>query len=398
MKLENLPSGLILLSLFLLFVSCSKNGRLRSGDDALSIDKKDGLEKTNFDSLSKNGLGVYLFKGKTSNELTNVEPLRLPYNWKRVGPLYQITFDHYEPVPGKIIGIWTPNTNIPWSELYSKYGFRGINVSVGQYEMARQSGFEPKYMRIAISPNQDSPDYYEYVVSNFYAGQYYTDEPLNHNCIGNWYHPEWSNYGVLMSQIRNFIHSKYADSSKFVISGYKKCDHFLEAVFTYDGVDNVTFSSYKKWLPILISNECWYPASKDQRDSWTDWKNSFGEKFSSVWISAFPDWNKVRKNDLISDDDIGEYNTLLGHAANLGLKEVWLWCSQDGYNLTYITEFCEAAWRQGWLRKFVKVTEYWIWYRCIEDISTLCDPDNPDVWVIDHYEYGMTWIQEVFPN
>lgn len=89
---------------------------------------------------------------------------------------------------------------------------------------------------------------------------------------------------------------------------------------------------------------------------------------------------------------------LLGHVSNFGLKEVWLYCGPGGYNLGYIMEFCDAAWKQGWLRKFVRVREYWIWYRCIEDSPELCDPDDPSVWVFDHYEYGSERIEEVFPK
>lgn len=210
----------------------------------------------------------------------------------------------------------------------------------------------------------------------------------------DWDHPEWRNYGVIMPQIKNTIHSYYGDSSKFVISGYKKCNHFLEAVFNYNGVDGVTYSSYKNWMNIGISNECYMPTgNKDQRSSWTEWKNCFGEKFFSVFVSAAPD----RAGYPYYDDDIGEYNTLLGHASNLGMKEVWLYCTSSGYNLTYILEFCDAAWKQGWLRKFVKVRRYWIVYRCTEDSPELCDPYDPSVWVFDHEEEGGTWIQEVFP-
>ncbi len=67
------------------------------------------------------------------------------------------------------------------------------------------------------------------------------------------------------------------------------------------------------------------------------------------------------------------------------------------YNLTYIGEFCDAAWKQGWLRKFIEVREYYLWYKCIYNTPQLCDPNYPEAWEFSHKEYSSTFLQEVFP-
>lgn len=249
---------------------------------------------------------------------------------------------------------------------------------------------------MTIGPN---PSDYQFAINNFYVGTYYVDEPLEHNCALVWLKEEWGkSFSTLFPQIKHHIHFRYGDSARFIIGGYKRCLHLMQAVY-YALIDGITFSSYKKWISLDPVQECWIPDMSnpfniyDQRSNWTDWKNFFGNRFSNVWISANPEDAGFPK----FDNDLGEYNNLLGHARNLGLSEVWLWCSNGGYNLTYIGEFCDAAWKQGWLRKFIKVREYYMWYKCIYNTPQLCAPNDPEAWEFSHKEYISTFLQEIFP-
>ncbi len=269
-------------------------------DDNYSPSKYISKNANQENSVSIVDTGKVLNKDKIKEDVIS-GPLQLEYNWKRVGPFYETNFDHYEPVTGKILGIWPRNQNISFSELYSKYVFRGIFVDQNSYQTAIQAGFNPKFMRMTIGPN---PSDYQFTINNFYVGTYYVDEPLDHDCFNFWRYPGiWNNYGIIFPAIKNYVHYRYGDSSKFIISGYKKCDYFLEVVFSYHGVDGVTYSSYKSWIRGFLGNECYSPSSYDQRSSWTEWKNSFGEKLFSIWISAYPEGAGFPKYD----NDLGEY-------------------------------------------------------------------------------------------
>lgn len=150
--------------------------------------------------------------------------------------------------------------------------------------------------------------------------------------------------------------------------------------------------NWKRVGPLYESttNECHiHFGQNDQIYSWSELKNTFGNKFNAVSISA------DHEHADVSDNDIGEYDTLLNFAHSIG-NEAWLFCTAGGYNYTYIGEFCDAAWKQGWLRKFIKIRPYYIWYKCIYNTPALCDPENPDAWFFDHYEYRLPFLQEIY--
>ena len=96
-------------------------------------------------------------------------------------------------------------------------------------------------------------------------------------------------------------------------------------------------------------------------------------------------------------EDNSEYDQLLGHAQNLNLEAVWLYQSQDitdDYNNDNVTAFCEAAWRHGFLRKWVQDVVF-VW-RCNLPDPCGCNPACwPQNYVLDETNYGLT--QEVFP-
>jgi hypothetical protein len=87
---------------------------------------------------------------------------------------------HYEPVPGKLMGIWPGN----WSlerllQLRYRFGFShvGIFPQTYNYENAIRAGFAPNNIMVGLWDLHTSVD-------SFPAAMYYTDEPVEHDCFG----------------------------------------------------------------------------------------------------------------------------------------------------------------------------------------------------------------------
>ena len=194
---------------------------------------------------------------------------------------------HYEPIPGKVIGIlpdaWTVQR---LSYLRWQYGFSGVfmGADFGQYTNALQAGFSPSNIMVGTDYN-----YYRIAVDEIPAGLYYIDEPAEHDCYG---HPTAARLYTPqeLATIRDTVHY-YRPGAQFVIGGYKRCSHNQIAA-TY--ADLIMYSSYKNWdevgLPICHVNmgwgneweNPWLPGSDDQRNSWTSMRQTFGDRKSVV--------------------------------------------------------------------------------------------------------------------
>jgi hypothetical protein len=244
---------------------------------------------------------------------------------------------HYEPVPGKTIGVFPYDWSLQWmSYLRTQYGFSGVFVGADltQYNNALQAGFSPANIMVGISI-----DSYIYAVKNLPAGFYYIDEAVEHDCYG---HPTAARLYTTqeLATCGDTVHY-YRPGAKFVIGGYKRCSHNRIAA-TY--ADLIMYSSYKNWddfgLPICHVNlgwgdeweDPWIPGSDDQRTSWTSMRQTFGTKYSITWIHGGGD----------------EYDLLFPHANTLGLTGLWQYngALPDSARLE---SFCTAAWQNGWL-------------------------------------------------
>jgi len=243
------------------------------------------------------------------------------YNW----------YKYYEPVEGKIVGIW-PHEN-RWTdieklkELKYRWGFNYIffHTGLGQnkFNMAKQIGYTPL---TNIMTNVDYADQYEE------CWAYYFDEPADRSIPFN-----------TVQTVKDWIKS-YFPNAPFVISGYKRNSDLIN--YTNLLADKVLFSSYIHWWKFLGIWTSW-PTNTDQRDDWTDMKNLFGNKFSMTWVST--------------NNDLSEYGQLLGHAQNLGLAGIWLYGLEQEADDNNLNSFCNAAVNCGFLStKYQQVRDCYI--------------------------------------
>jgi hypothetical protein len=246
---------------------------------------------------------------------------------------------HYEPVPGKLVGIWPDQwTTSRMSEFRLQYGFSGVFLGdpISQYQSALDAGFSPPSLMILVESDNFTP-----IVDACYGGFYYVDEPVEHSCTGA---PTAGRFKSLadLDARHNYI-SSTRPSAQFVISGYKRCSH---NVLASGHADLMMYSSYANWdnfgLPVCAVSlgfgdyleTAWIPGSSDQSGSWADMKRVFGGKFSMTWLNGGGD----------------EYDPLLVTATSLGLQAVWLY-NGGPVDSARLESFCQAAVAHGWLSK-----------------------------------------------
>ncbi|HEX2867325.1 MAG TPA: hypothetical protein VHO03_09800 [Ignavibacteriales bacterium] len=255
---------------------------------------------------------------------------------------------HYEPVEGKIIGIWPPSyywTKEALKNLTKKYGFTGISIRQDEinpdsmYQWAIRAGFKPENMMVNIIN-----DTYTSRIVKMPAAFYYLDEPVEHNCSGHATNGTRIYSPDELEKIRDYIHTNRPDA-KFIIGGYKRCSHLKIAV---DIADGVMYSSYvnwnSMWLPVCHANmgfgddveAPWAEGSGLQTDSWGDMRSKFREKFSMTWMHG--------KND--------ECQELFKTANSLGLNGIWLYANEGvgPDSAASLEKFCQAAAQNGWLK------------------------------------------------
>ncbi len=257
-------------------------------------------------------LFLILFSGKTlSQNVTYV------YSW----------YKYYEPVEGKIVGIW-PHEN-KWNDIQKlkdlkyRWGFNYILFWTGlghdKFNMAKEAGYNPStnIMRIVETNNYLDTKNYDA------CWAYYFDEPADRKI------PFYTVQSIKIWLKNNF------KNSLFITSGYKRNSDLIN--YTNLIADKVLFSSYIHWRKFLGLWISW-PVNTDQRSDWTDMKNLFHNKFSMTWVSAYK--------------DLSEYSQLLGYAKNLGLQGIWLYQYNIGAEAddNNINSLCNAAVNNGFLR------------------------------------------------
>ncbi|HEX2983520.1 MAG TPA: hypothetical protein VHO28_08270 [Ignavibacteriales bacterium] len=279
--------------------------------------------------------------------------------------------DHFEPMAGKLVGIW-PEDGYHSSEhllLYkNKWGYLGLVLGADSYEYneALQAGYLSGNLMLNISYPA------EWSIDNFNAGRYNAGEAIDHACNGNAGKTLYSD--IQLTQMMNYVHTR-RPNSVFVIDSYKRCQHMLSA---YELTDRIMCSAYNHWYEIpgfCNPNMSWGPSAEwynfveggiDQRSDWSDMRNYFGIKFSSTWINTY---------------ELSEFGDLFGYASNLGLSEIWIY-ARDVHQTDQFENISLAAWNSRFLRRFDR--KYRIEWRCDNpDPCQNCDPTNgEDGWYV----------------
>lgn len=262
-------------------------------------------------------------------------------------------FDHYENVPGKIVGIWPREER--WSnvsrlrELKEKFGFNYMYTTLDwPYDNVVAAGYTPSNIMgggFLVTNNQ-----YQIDVQNRPAQWgYYTDEPLSNQ-----------NGTVQQVESMSIFFRTYYTSSRFnagenIVSNANEIEHTVNSMMC------TRYNDYPEWF------------DPDQRSLWTDFSEELGN-FSMTWIGAHK--------------DLSEYDNLIGHATNLGLYGTWLYQYEDNtdiYSNNNIETFSFFAWKWGWL---TKVERKWTYvYECINQNPCNCDPSTlSSEWIlVDKY-------------
>ncbi len=246
---------------------------------------------------------------------------------------------HYEPVPGRLVGVWPDSRTVErLTELRTRYGFRSVvvRVDLGEYQAALDAGFLPENIMVQLWGGD-----YLYAMDNLDAAYYFLDEPVEHDCAGN---PSGAKLYSL-TELQNILSYlwDHRPNSQFVISGYKRCSHNRTAS---NYAHLMMYPSYHNWnsavVPTCYPNmgygdaleAGWLPGDDDQRDSWSDMRNTFGSKFSMAWINGAGD----------------EYDNLFGHGSNLGLTGLWMYNSGP-IDPARLEQLCTAATKHGWMTR-----------------------------------------------
>lgn len=234
----------------------------------------------------------------------------------------------YETVDGKIIGIW-PHENrlkstIKLNQLKNEYGFNYLLVAAPYgdvwYDSIKKSDYDLQHIVKQIY----FPDYKNreswfweniYSLGNVYA--YYFDEPLS----------------------RKFPFIELAKLiSIFSEKGlYPKSKLFLGEINEYRAkrlerlVDKISYTGYGSKEKL----------GSDQKQSWIEWRNVLGEKFSMLWIAAH--------------EDSSHFRNLFKAAKELGFNSIWFYQyepleADKEIGDDVIKNFCEAAVEFGFMK------------------------------------------------
>lgn len=303
--------------------------------------KDNELQKTESTTLNKQENTSYVIEA-------------LPY---KVRYVTWWSVERYAPINGKIVGIWPDDSrrnSAGLARLKNYFGFNFLFAGPGQITSSIAAGFPSSNLMINIEP-----DYYTTIINYPQTWAYYVDEPYEDN----------KDISNLVPFVRNHF-----PSALYVMGGYRRESGFTSMV---SSADKVMFTAYDHWYRTAIGNYWNWPYDPDQRPDWTEMKEKYGAKFSMTWIGAHKDRST--------------YGELLGHASNLGLMGIWLY-QYDATDDGNILDFCDAAWRAGYLRKFLR--EYREELRCDSQYND-CDPSVLDGWYV--YSETALGVQEVFP-
>lgn len=239
-----------------------------------------------------------------------------------------ISGKRYEAAEDKIVGIWPHNDRIKsperLKELKDRWGFNYILLAAvyGKKEklLVNNAGFDSLHIMHQIYL-PDLINNKEFVIRNIKnigkIWAYYFDEPISRE-------QSYIQFLLLITELSN---SGLYPHAKFIVSELdeKKAARVLRIA------DGIMYSGYGNKEEMGL----------DQVKTWTEWKEYLGEKFSLTWIS--------------SDQDSGEYRTLLKAARDLGFNSIWFYALEpinkgEEVNDSNYEKFCEAAVEYGFMK------------------------------------------------
>ena len=258
----------------------------------------------------------------------------------RTGPWGAL--DHYQPWDPKRVGFASPQ--IGPLDLRQKYGFRRPVIGPDDYTQYTNPpssggfGYDPADLIVTIGYSNPAAT----VNGCPNVVDFYTDEPYTN---GGW----GMNDIITVADCVHSLNKKFGVGEQALLLLYPSTARTQFNNYVVPHLDFVTYTNYQK-----------HSASggdDDQRDAWTELRNTYGAKFDRVWISSVKDGLEY---STLGD----EYLNLLGHASNLGIGIALFYCGIGDYQgagtQRQLDSFCSAARNQGWLRKYVKqIEQHW---------------------------------------
>lgn len=235
----------------------------------------------------------------------------------------------FEPVDGKIIGIWPHENKLNSVEqlkkLHYNWGFNYILIPAPYgktiYSNVKNAGYDSTNImkQIYLPDLIERKDWFWNNIETLgTVWAYYFDEPISRGF----------SYLTFLKILSDLSHKGFYPRAKFVVGELDetKAKKFLHTA------DEIMYSGYG-------SKE---NGGEDQAQSWRDWRNYLGQQFSMLWIS--------------SNEDSLEYKTLFKTAKELGINSIWLYQyepmdpAKETSNQN-LKKFCEAAVEFGFMTR-----------------------------------------------
>ncbi len=258
-----------------------------------------------------------------------------------------------------------PNRITKLNELKSKWGFNYIAASIGVYENIQaivNAGFpiSTNYLAGGFTTGGELDratvqNLNNGLAPNTHFWGYYFDEPYSFDANARVTQSSFKSFrdfvkGIHPNSLFGFGETYYIWANRYTHNPYLWVDGFYYINYHPTQVDFTMCTRYISWLGTSI----------DQRTLWDDFKSIYSNVFARTWIAAHSDGS--------------EFRNLLGYCRDQGYVP-WFYQKEDGtdYDDQMISSYCQAAWLEGFLRRFDKV--YLVLYRC--NLNHIHDPNNP---------------------
>ncbi len=294
----------------------------------------------------------------------DIDPDAVRCDYYRV---YVDEFDHYKPKSGKNIGIWDTHNHKTTSELHNKWGFNSYYVrNVTEKNNALNAGFDEDLLMGHIKYTNSG---YSLAPPADYS-MYHLNEPFETESLSK---------SEVISLANDISPSKLFIASYKIASDWGNYCEDYKDVLTQKANTYMMCDQYYDGGPFC---------SNDQRYYW-------------AWFSSYYGYNRTPTNwiHLYIDGEDNDFYRLFWKANDFKRSTLWLYAGNKGDKycdngevLTqslfnhYLPVFCDAAFKNGWLRKFVKRYSYW--YKCPDEFGDPCwCRDNNAGWVLDSIFY-----------
>jgi hypothetical protein len=241
----------------------------------------------------------------------------------RVGPWGAV--DHYAPKVGKLLTLNEYDSS-RFSYDKNHWGFGVLQIVAANIDAATAAGFAAANLIIGISPIGWSQAVDQALSKG--VTQFYIDEPYGQEA----YYRDARNYIYARGGVLTSSDWDTQWGTLCLPSGFPRLQNLKNLAREVAPYQNIGCNSS------FEDSAC---GVDDPRNQWTWLKNNSGGLFNFAWI-------KTR-------EPVDRMNLLFGHANNIGLSKLRIYV-EDSYGLPdrRVDVLCDTAWRNGWLRKFVK--------------------------------------------